>query len=201
MWQSWQGEEVVTAVSSSFCFGIILSDNRRLQFAPCRLIKCHDSLDVFRHQDWQLLGAVKQKTHKGRVALLVLSCVQDPAQEETERAVGLWRANVLKCSKETAKKSIKATLLMWISFLKRRKLVNRGVEGVRVRGWQEAWRPFKDGMWAVQSKGFATYQNHSYSIFKGTAVQLNSGVIDAFRSEGKLWPLNCSILKSLTVVG
>lgn len=38
------GEEVVTAVSSSFYFEIALGDNRRFQFAPRRLIKCHDSL-------------------------------------------------------------------------------------------------------------------------------------------------------------
>lgn len=50
-------------------------------------------------------------------------------------------SNSMLYSNETAKKSIKATLLMWFSFLKWRKLVNRerggGAEGKRLAGGLE----------------------------------------------------------------
>lgn len=49
--------EVVTAVRAFTLTS--LCDNRRSQFAPHRLIKCHDrvGLNALRQRDWQLPGA------------------------------------------------------------------------------------------------------------------------------------------------
>ena len=146
-WQSWQGRRSWLQFCQAFTLKLlsVITGDFSLPHVDWLNVMTV-CLNVFRHRDWRLLGAVKQKTPTGCVTLLVVSGIQELAWEVTMTQPFSCRdqmySNSMLYSNEAAKKSIKATLLMWVSFLKWRKLVNRewggGAEGKRLAGGLEA---------------------------------------------------------------